>query len=71
MHQLTKIIGINIIIENPSWKIDYLDLNCKLLNHTFNRFRKNNNRVNYYVFKIKRLTQHTQKNPENNRDQNF
>ena len=33
MHKFTKSIGINLIIEKPSWRIDYLDLNFNLLNH--------------------------------------
>ena len=47
MHKFTKSIGINLIIENPSWKIDYLDLNFNLLNHTFYPYRKDNNKINY------------------------
>ena len=47
LHKFTKSIGINIIIENPSWKIDYLDLNFNLLNHTYYPFRKDNNKINY------------------------
>merc|ERR1712240_441732 len=42
-----KSIGINIIIENPSWKIEYLDLNFNLLNDTYYPFRKDNNKINY------------------------
>ena len=47
MHKFTKSIGINLIIENPSCKIDYLDLNFNLLNHTFYPYRKDNNKINY------------------------
>ena len=47
MHKFTTSIGINLIIENPSWKIDYLDLNFNLLNHTFYPYRKDNNKISY------------------------
>ena len=47
MHKFTKSIGKNLIIENPSWKIDYLDLKFNLLNHTFYPYRKDYNKINY------------------------
>ena len=47
LHKFTKSIGINIMIENPSLKIDYLDLNINLPNHTFYPFRKDNNKISY------------------------
>ena len=47
MHKFTKETGINLVIENPSWKIDYLNLNFNLLDHTFYPYRKDNNKINY------------------------
>merc|ERR1712183_685962 len=48
MQKFTKSIGINLIIENPSWKIDYLYLNFNLLNHTFYPYRKDNKKNYVY-----------------------
>ena len=47
MHKFTESISINLIIENPSWKMDYLDINFNLLNHTFYPYRKDDNKINY------------------------
>ena len=68
MHKFSKSLGINLIKENLSWKIDYLDLNLNLLKHTFYPYRKDKNKVNYLSSKY---NNHTQINPKNDRDQTF
>ena len=47
MHKLSKELGINLDIENPSRKINYLDLNFNLYNHTFYPYRKENSKIMY------------------------
>ena len=44
---ISKSIGINMVIENPYRKINYLDLNFNLLNRKFYLYRKDNNKTNY------------------------
>ena len=40
LHKVSNEMGINIDIENPSRKVDYLDLSFNLYNHTFHPYRK-------------------------------
>ena len=47
MQKLTQSIGTNSIIETPFWKIDYLNLNFNLLNHTLYPYRKDSNKISY------------------------
>ena len=40
-------MGINIDIENPSRKIDYLDLSFRLYDHKYHPYRKENSKIIY------------------------
>ena len=46
MNKFTKSISINSTIDNPSWKIDLLDLVFDILNHKFYPYRKDKNKIN-------------------------
>ena len=45
LQKVSKEMGINIGIENPSQKIDYLDLSFNLYDHTFHLYRKENSKI--------------------------
>ena len=47
LHKFAKSIKIKIIIENPAFQINFLDLNLNLKKHSFFPYRKPNNRINY------------------------
>lgn len=47
MHNISKEMGIKLDIENPSRKINYLDLSFNLYNHTFQPYRKENSKIIY------------------------
>ena len=47
LHKVSKEMGINIDIENPSRKVDYLDLSFNLYDHTYHPYRKENSKIIY------------------------
>ena len=47
MHKFAKSTEIKLVIENQSFKINYLDLNLYLKQHSYYSFRKPNNKINY------------------------
>jgi len=47
MHKFAKSMEIKFVIENPSFEINYLDLNLNLKKHSHYPYRKPNNKINY------------------------
>ena len=47
MHKFAKSMEIKLVIENPSFEINYLDLNLNLKQHSHYPYRKPNNKINY------------------------
>ena len=47
LHKVSNEMGINIDIENPSRKVDYLDLSFNLYDHTYHPYRKENSKIIY------------------------
>ena len=47
MHKFAKSIEIQLVIENPSFEINYLDLNLNIKQHSYYPYRKPNNKINY------------------------
>ena len=47
MHKFAKPIEIKLVIENPAFEINYLDLNLYLKHDSYYPYRKPNNKINY------------------------
>ena len=47
IHKFAKSIEIKLVIKNPSFEINYLDLNSKLKQHSYYPIRIPINKINY------------------------